>query len=134
MPVRVRITRFSSGSHDVQIPDGWVDIKHLTNEEAKAFQEAFAELPFEGDENDEEAVEAHKKAAREHADRKGSEFLAEVVQKWNWHGDDGQPLEQPLGNPDVFKKLIRPELTFIQECIAGEIERVQKKGPNSQKR
>lgn len=134
MPVRVRITRFQSGPHEVQVPDGWVDIKHLTNEEAKAFQEAFAAPPFAGDADDEEAVAAHQKLVLEHADVEGGKFLAQVVLKWNWCGDDGSELPQPFENPAVFKKLIAPELNFITDCIAGEIERVQKKAKPSQKR
>ena len=136
MPVRTRVTRYKSGPANVQPPDGWVDIKHLSMNEAEEYQEAYAEpdMPYEGDPDDAAAMKAHERLVRKASFKRNAEFLAQVVLAWNWVDNQANPLPQPFENPDIFHELLDNEMVFISNCMAGQVDAAEKKETKAQRR
>ncbi len=74
-------------------------------------------------------VEKRRKAGEEVEDLEpfdgfaaGLEMIQRHLLEWNWVDDDGVPLPQPKGNPEVLDELTVKEVTFLANLLTGEEE------------
>ncbi len=58
------------------------------------------------------------------AEESARKYLAAHVLEWNWMLDEKEPLASPFDNPEVFGLLMREELTFIGQALAGNAQQV----------
>ncbi len=126
MPERQRIQVINA--EEVQGKDSWVKIKAMTVEQFNRKQAVSRGV--QGLKPDAENYEARVTEL----DVESNALMAECVLEWNWVDDDGNPLPQPAGNPEVFKTLTMAELMFLAQYLDGTTSQKKERLKRSEKR
>lgn len=137
MPSRQNIKKIVTPV-EIQGDDAFVSIKNITVNEAKELQQLsmdidkrlqpererlFAVYATKHDKKVDELTDSDKFQALEGSEIiKESEsffykYYSDYVMGWNWVLEDGTPMNQPHGNPEVFGTLTAQEFIYIQSLF-----------------
>lgn len=101
MAERINKLQQKVDSAEVQGEGSWVLLRSPVIDDLTSL-----DMPAEGD----------RKAAIEF----GRELLKSLIVDWDWVNDEGEPLPNPVNDPDVVSRLPFQEITFLINAIGLE--------------
>lgn len=130
MPQRIKTIRIPSPH--IQGDDSWVDVKPMTVEQFNRNTELIRRASI-SPEDLKDLSEDEIDVLRKQLEREQRELAAECVFAWNWVDDDGKPLPQPAGNPDILTQLTMAEFKFLGEAMNKSMSIEKKDGKKLKK-